>query len=267
MLHTHSRTLRRCFRPFSGTSSGDISTMGSSSLREPGLGELSGNAAGKQLLSTGPKELSKPFLSSPSPLQCPGYAAGHAEPEPRYPRTGAQHSQSGASPSDAGAGRSPGAELAAAAAGRLLTAAILSARGCRRGARLRGLPGEKHRSVSPVFGLVHDLCDWEKYKDRVECRNMPHSHCHAPVELEIPALTHCLHCSWLRLVHFEGLPVPEPEEKSSMLGEDMTPPRSHECLGMNHYPGPSCTHGSVELRRTGGSNTTGNTIGNTTSLL
>ena len=54
------------------------------------------------------------------------------------------------------------------------------------------------------------------------------------------------------LGHFEG-PL-DPEESCSMFGEDMTPLRSREFWGMSHYPGPSCTHASVELRGTGGSN-------------
>jgi len=36
-----------------------------------------------------------------------------------------------------------------------------------------------------------------------------------------------------------------------MFGEDMTRLRSRESLGMSHYPGPSCTHASVELIGTG----------------
>jgi len=89
--------------------------MGSSSLRDPGLGELPGDAAGGLLLSPVLKELSEWALSATPTRQCPGYASGHAEPKPRYPRTGTQHSQPGETPNDAGAGRSPGAELAAAA--------------------------------------------------------------------------------------------------------------------------------------------------------
>eukprot|EP00076_Gallus_gallus_P034220 XP_024999758.1 Ig heavy chain Mem5-like isoform X1 [Gallus gallus] len=61
------------------------------------------------------KEFSQLSLSSPPTRSCPGYAAGHAEPKPRYPRRGAQHSQPGATPSESGSGLNPGAELAAAA--------------------------------------------------------------------------------------------------------------------------------------------------------
>lgn len=37
------------------------------------------------------------------------------------------------------------------------------------------VPGERHPSMSPGFGLVHALHDWERYKDPVEYRNMSHS--------------------------------------------------------------------------------------------
>ena len=49
--------------------------------------------------------------------------------------------------------------------------------------------------------------------------------------------------------HFEG-PL-DPEGCCSMFGEDITPLRSCEFWGMSHYPGPSCTHASVELIGTG----------------
>ena len=53
---------------------------------------------------------------------------------------------------------------------------------------------------------------------------MSHSHCPVPVEMGISALTRSL--QWRRvegLGHFECLLFPEPEENSSMLGEDLTP--------------------------------------------
>ena len=47
-----------------GLVDGDISTMGSSSLRDPGLGELPGDAARGLLLSPVPKKLSQWALSA-----------------------------------------------------------------------------------------------------------------------------------------------------------------------------------------------------------
>ena len=43
--------------------------------------------------------------------------------------------------------------------------------------------------MSPGFGLVHALHDWERYKDPVEYRNMSHSHCYVLLEVGVSALT------------------------------------------------------------------------------
>ena len=133
---------------------------------------LAGATVGGQLLSSIMKEFSQLSLSSPPTRSCPGYAAGHAEPKPRYPRRGAQHSQPGATPSESGSGLNPGAELAAAAGRRRcrrsraglavaarrgrrsggmrqcraeglarLAAVLLGARGCRRRGRTAGAEG------------------------------------------------------------------------------------------------------------------------------
>ena len=165
MFHIGNRPSRRRCRPFSGSPSGDISTMGSSSLRDPGLGELPGDAVGGLLLSPVPKELSQLGRQRYTYTAVPGLRRRTRRAQTPLPGHRRPALAVGATLSDAGAGRSwrrrrggggaGGAEsglaeqrdaavpgLGADGSGRVL----LGARGCRRWGRTAGAAGVPGRA-------------------------------------------------------------------------------------------------------------------------
>ena len=158
MFHIRDRPSRRRCRPSSGSPSGDISTMGSSSLRDPGLGELPGDAAGGLLLSPVPKELSQlrpqRYTYMAVPVLCCRKRSANT-PLPDYPRTGTHRWQPGATPNDAVQGGAQGRSW-----GRRQGAGGRSKAGAGGGSAAQGGGAAGRGSAGPQGWRGRSRCSW-----------------------------------------------------------------------------------------------------------